>query len=199
MIFIVQKGGAVALRSSARLLVRRSRVRFPLWPPAPYRLGRCLYNVTGWSPSSVSCVAARKIVRRSCLGARPRYNLVVDEDVKKPNNQPNYCPEKGTFAWHEKKNKSIKLRYRLHVHIIDAHTHTFHTINTFRLNAFHSVRIPEGTNDFLYLSFLHVWDKVTLSEKHKGLYKLELSSRSRVTSYIIWGNASDTKHTSVFW
>ena len=54
-------------------------------------------------------------------------------------------------------NKSIKLRYRLHVHIIDAHTHThtFHTINTFRLNAFHSVRIPEGTNDFLYLSFLH--------------------------------------------
>ena len=27
--------------------VRRSRVRFPLWPPAPYRLGRCLYNVTG--------------------------------------------------------------------------------------------------------------------------------------------------------
>ena len=41
-----------------------------------------------WSPSSVSCVAARKIVRRSCLGARPRYNLVVDEDVKKPTNQP---------------------------------------------------------------------------------------------------------------
>ena len=24
----------------------------------------------------------------SCLGARPRYNLVVDEDVKKPTNQP---------------------------------------------------------------------------------------------------------------
>ena len=36
----------------------------------------------------VSWVAARKIVRRSCLGARPRYNLVVDEDVKKPTNQP---------------------------------------------------------------------------------------------------------------
>ena len=31
-----------------------------------------------WSPLSVSCVAARKIVRR----------LVVDEDVKKPTNQP---------------------------------------------------------------------------------------------------------------
>ena len=28
-----------------------------------------------------------KIIRRSCLGARPRYNLVVDEDVKKPNKQ----------------------------------------------------------------------------------------------------------------
>ena len=24
-----------------------------------------------------------------CLGARPRYNLVVDEDVKKPTNQTN--------------------------------------------------------------------------------------------------------------
>ena len=42
-----------------------------------------------WSPSSVSCVAARKIARRSCLGARPRYNLEVDEDVKKPTNQLN--------------------------------------------------------------------------------------------------------------
>ena len=41
------------------------------------------------SPSSVSCVAARKIVRRSCLRARPRYNLVVDEDVKKPTKQTN--------------------------------------------------------------------------------------------------------------
>ena len=35
-------------------------------------------------------MAARKIVRRSCLGARPRYNLVVDEDVKKPNKQSMY-------------------------------------------------------------------------------------------------------------
>ena len=25
--------------------------RSPLWPPAPYRLGRCLYNVTGWDRS----------------------------------------------------------------------------------------------------------------------------------------------------
>ena len=38
-------------------------------------------------------MAARKIVRRSCLGARPRYNLVVDEDVKKPTKQTN---KKGT-------------------------------------------------------------------------------------------------------
>ena len=36
-------------------------------------------------------MAARKIVRRSCLGARPRYNLVVDEDVKKPNKQTKIC------------------------------------------------------------------------------------------------------------
>ena len=31
----------------------------------------------------------RKIVGRSCLGARQQYNLVVDEDVKKPTNQTN--------------------------------------------------------------------------------------------------------------
>ena len=31
----------------ARLLVRRYRVRFSLWPPAPYWLVRCQYNVTG--------------------------------------------------------------------------------------------------------------------------------------------------------
>ena len=38
-------------------------------------------------PSSVSSEAELKIVRRSCLGARPQYNLVVDEDVKKQNKQ----------------------------------------------------------------------------------------------------------------
>ena len=37
--------------SDAWLLVMRSRVRFPLWPPAPYWLGRCQYNVTGWDRS----------------------------------------------------------------------------------------------------------------------------------------------------
>ena len=56
-----------------------------LWrEPLPDRLRQ-----KSWSHSSVSCVAARKIVRRSCLGARPRYNLVVDEDVKKPTKQTN--------------------------------------------------------------------------------------------------------------
>ena len=42
-----------------------------------------------WSPRSVSCVAARKIVRRQSwdLSAIYGYSLVVDEDVQKPNKQ----------------------------------------------------------------------------------------------------------------
>ena len=53
-----------------------------------------------WSPSSVSCVAARKIVRRSVLGASPRYSPVVDEDVKKPTNQPTIQYRTGvTGSW----------------------------------------------------------------------------------------------------
>ena len=40
-----------------------------------------------WSPSSVSCVAARKNCQTLCLGARLRYNLVVNEDIKKPTKQ----------------------------------------------------------------------------------------------------------------
>ena len=39
-----------------------------------------------WSPSSVSCVAARKSVRRSVLGP---VRDIADEDVKKPNKQTN--------------------------------------------------------------------------------------------------------------
>ena len=39
-------------------------------------------------PAETEAMVSHKIVRRSCLGARPRYNLVVDEDVKKPTNQP---------------------------------------------------------------------------------------------------------------
>ena len=35
------------------------------------------------------CLMCGSTSRRSCLGARPRYNLVVNEDVKKPNKQTN--------------------------------------------------------------------------------------------------------------
>ena len=41
-----------------------------------------------WSIRSVSYVAARKMSDVS-LGTRPRYSLVVDEDVKKPTKQTN--------------------------------------------------------------------------------------------------------------
>ena len=34
-------------------------------------------------------LAARKNCQTLCRGARPRYNLVVDEDVKKPSKQTN--------------------------------------------------------------------------------------------------------------
>ena len=37
-----------------------------------------------WSPRSVSGVAVRKVVSS---GIRPRYSLVVEEDVKKPTKQ----------------------------------------------------------------------------------------------------------------
>ena len=47
-----------------------------------------------WSPRSVSCVAARQTL---CLGARPRYNLVVDEDVKKPTKQTMYFDERRRY------------------------------------------------------------------------------------------------------
>ena len=44
-------------------------------------------NWKSWSPSSVSSVAARKIVRRSVLGPVRDKADIVDEDVKKPNKQ----------------------------------------------------------------------------------------------------------------
>ena len=69
-----------------------SLVRFPLWPPAPYWLGQCQYNVIGgdrshgipalfrvWQHAKLSGVS---------LGTRLGYSLVVDEDVKKPNKPP---------------------------------------------------------------------------------------------------------------
>ena len=55
-----------------------------------------------WCPSSVSCVAARKNVRLSVLGARPGYSLVVDKDFKK-NKQPNkyrqWWGQLTLFSW----------------------------------------------------------------------------------------------------
>ena len=52
-----------------------------------------------WSPLSVSCVAARKDCQTLCLGAPPRYSLVVDEDVKKPTNQTNKQTHAGCQEW----------------------------------------------------------------------------------------------------
>ena len=40
-----------------------------------------------WSPHSVSCVGHYVKLSDVSRGTRPRYNLVVDEDVKKPNKQ----------------------------------------------------------------------------------------------------------------
>ena len=77
----------------AFLSLRYSVIHWCIFPITPYLCCDRLRQKS-WSPSSVSCVAARKIVRRSCLGARPRYNLVVDGDVKKPNkqtNKPYFC------------------------------------------------------------------------------------------------------------
>ena len=55
----------------------------PMWPPAPYWLGRChglpaLSRV--WQHVRLSDVR---------LGTRSRYSLVFDEDIKKPTNQIN--------------------------------------------------------------------------------------------------------------
>ena len=51
------------------------------------RLKRVLFACSEKGPSSVSSVAARKNCQTLCLGACPRYSLVVDEDVKKSNKQ----------------------------------------------------------------------------------------------------------------
>ena len=98
-----EHGGGVAQSVERTTTGEESWVRFLLWLPAPNWLGRCQYNVTGrdrteksWSSSSVSCVAARKNCQTLCLGARPRYNLVIDEDVKKPNKQTNKTEQDRT-------------------------------------------------------------------------------------------------------
>ena len=65
----------------------------PLWLPAPYWLGRCQYNVTGrdrsHDPPALSRMWQHVKLSDVSLGTRPRYGLVVDEDVKKPNKQTN--------------------------------------------------------------------------------------------------------------
>ena len=71
---------------------------FALWPHAPYWLGRCEYNVTGWERSHALAALSRvwQHVKLSdvSLGTRPSHSLVVDEGVKKPikqrNKQTNY-------------------------------------------------------------------------------------------------------------
>ena len=54
-------------------------------------LGRCQYNVTGRDRShglpALSRVWQFLNCQTSVFGTRPRYSLVVDEDVKKPNKQ----------------------------------------------------------------------------------------------------------------
>ena len=63
--------------------------RIPLWPSAPYWLGRCQYNVTGSDRShglsALSRVWQHLKLSHVSLGTRPRYSLVVDEDVMKTN------------------------------------------------------------------------------------------------------------------
>ena len=67
------------------------RARFPLWTPAPFWLGRCQYNVTGGDRShgilALSRVWQNVNLPDVSLGTRPRYSLVADEDVKRPNKQ----------------------------------------------------------------------------------------------------------------
>ena len=69
-----------------------SWVRSRLWPPAPYWLGRCQFNMTCWDRSlglpALSRVWQHLKLSDVSLGTCPRYSLVVDEDVKKPTNQP---------------------------------------------------------------------------------------------------------------
>ena len=52
---------------------------------------QCQYNVTGWERShglpALSHVWQHLKLSYVSLGTRPRYSLVVDEDVKKPTNQ----------------------------------------------------------------------------------------------------------------
>ena len=62
-------GGAVV--QWVERAVRRSLVRFPLRPPAPYWSGRCQY-VTGWD-RRLGLPALSHVWQTLCFGARPRW------------------------------------------------------------------------------------------------------------------------------
>ena len=80
-------GACQLSRQSAQLLVRKSQVRSPLGPPAPYKLGRNQYNVTVRDRSHGLPVLSRVwqyvILSDVGLATHPRYSLVVDEHVQK--------------------------------------------------------------------------------------------------------------------
>ena len=75
-----------------------------LWPPAPDWLGRCQYNVIGRDRSHGLLALSRVwqhiklslIISGISLRTRPRYGLVVDEDVKKSNKHDFKCNQTCT-------------------------------------------------------------------------------------------------------
>ena len=72
---------------------RRSCVRSLMWPPVPYWLGLCQYNVTGCDSShglpALSSMWEHVKMSDVSFGTRSRHSLVVDEEFKKPTNQTN--------------------------------------------------------------------------------------------------------------
>ena len=68
-----------------------------------------------------------------CLGARPRYSLVVDEDVKKPTNQPTPLPvtasekrgERGRERERGGGGEREKMKDRVLVFLINVHDHAY--------------------------------------------------------------------------
>ena len=91
--------------------------------PALYWLGRCQYNVTSWDRShdlpALSRVWQQVKLSDVSPGTRPRYSLVVHEDVKKPTNQTNKIDRKSWGAnfifwavWHRSRSPRIISRDR---------------------------------------------------------------------------------------
>ena len=73
---------------------------------APYWLGRCKYDVTGWDRChglpTLPRVWQHVKLSDASLGTRPWYILVVDKDVKKPTNQTKQyrCLRICQIIWH---------------------------------------------------------------------------------------------------